>query len=239
MLLRRLILPLLVAVLAVVALPLPAGAQASSTSSSAAAAPSTLDWRSCRGGFQCATLTVPWDDAVPDGRTVDLALLRAPARDQERRIGSLVMNPGGPGGSAVEFVRSIYSSLPAELRDRFDIVGFDPRGSGQSDPVECGYDMDALYALDFSPDDQAERDELIAGMQSFVDACVVTNGDYLRHVSTADTVRDLEKVRAALGDDKLTFLGYSYGTYIGAKYAEAFPDKVRALVLDGAVDPSI
>ena len=138
MLLRRLILPLLVAVLAVVALPLPAGAQASSTSSSAAAAPSTLDWRSCRGGFQCATLTVPWDDAVPDGRTVDLALLRAPARDQERRIGSLVMNPGGPGGSAVEFVRSIYSSLPAELRDRFDIVGFDPRGSGQSDPVECG-----------------------------------------------------------------------------------------------------
>lgn len=224
---------LLFAVVAVVAASLPAaaGAQAAGTG--------TLDWRACGRGFECATLTVPWDDAAPGGPTVDLALVRAPARDQDRRIGSLVMNPGGPGGSAVDFVRSIDDTLPAELRDRFDIVGVDPRGSGRSDAVDCGYDMAKFYALDFSPDDQAERDALIAGVREYVDACVAANGDYLRHVSTADTVRDLEKVRVALGEEKLTFLGYSYGTYIGAKYAEAHPDRVRALVLDGAVDPSI
>ncbi len=99
--------------------------------------------------------------------------------------------------------------------------------------------MSKYYALDFSPDDQAERDALVAGMQKYVDACVASEGDFLRYISTDYTVRDLDKVRAALGDDRLTFLGYSYGTYIGAKYADAFPDRVRALVLDGAVDPSL
>jgi pimeloyl-ACP methyl ester carboxylesterase len=139
----------------------------------------------------------------------------------------------------VEYVRGAVATLPRELRDRFDIVGVDPRGSGLSKPVQCRYDMARYYALDFSPDDQAERDALVAGVQQYVDACVAANGDYLRHVTTDDTVRDLDKVREALGDDKLTFLGYSYGTYIGAKYAAAHPDRVRALVLDGAVDPSL
>ena len=226
--------PLLLLVLALVlatGLPVAAGAQSDAAGS--------LRWRSCGGGFECSTLTVPWDDAAPEGPTVDLALVRAPARDRDRRIGSLVMNPGGPGGSAVEFVRSVYDVLPGTLRVRFDFVGFDPRGSGKSDPVECGFDMSRLYALDFSPDDPAERAALVAGFQAFVDACVAANGDYLQHVSSDDTVRDLEKVRQALGDDRLTYLGFSYGTYIGAKYAAAYPDRVRALVLDGAVDPSI
>jgi len=226
--LRRLLLSAVVAVLALGVLPVPP-----------AGADSGLRWRSCRGGFECATLTVPWDDAAPDGPTVDLAIVRAPARDPQRRIGSLLINPGGPGGSAIGFVRGSYGALPAELRDRFDIVGVDPRGSGESDPVSCGYDMASFYAADFSPDDQAERDALAAEVRRFVDACVAANGDYLRHVSTADTVRDLDKVREALGDEKLTFLGYSYGTLIGARYAEAYPDRVRALVLDGAVDPAI
>jgi len=228
---RRLVLLLVAAGLLAGALPGAAGARTD--------AGGTLRWRSCGGGFECATLTVPWDDAAPGGPSVDLTLVRRPARDQEGRIGSLVLNPGGPGGSSVEFVRSVAGQLPDALQDRFDIVGFDPRGSGRSDPVECGYDMAELYALDFSPDDQAERNVLVAGMQDFVDACVAANGEYLRHVSTDDTVRDLDKVRAALGDERLTFLGYSYGTYIGAKYAAAYPDRVRALVLDGAVDPSI
>ncbi|MFM8305078.1 MAG: alpha/beta hydrolase [Actinomycetota bacterium] len=198
-----------------------------------------LRWRACGGGFECATLSVPRDDAQPDGPTVSLALVRAPARDPEQRIGSLVVNPGGPGGSAVDYVRGSARALPSELRDRFDIVGVDPRGSGQSDPIRCRFDMARYYALDFSPDDAAERAALVTGIQEYVDACVAAEGDDLRYVSTDATVRDLDKVRAALGDDRLTFLGYSYGTYIGAKYAAAFPDRVRALVLDGAVDPSI
>lgn len=232
MLLRRVLVRALLVALVLAALPSAAGAQVQP-------AVDALRWRACGSGFQCSTLTVPWDDAEPAGPMVDLALIRSPAEDRERRIGSLLVNPGGPGGSAIDYVRYAARTLPAELRDRFDIVGVDPRGSGESGPVDCRYDMSKFYALDFSPDDQAEREALVAGMQAFVDACVASEGDYLDHISTDYTVRDLDKVRAALGDDKLTFLGYSYGTYVGAKYAEAFPDRVRALVLDGAVDPSI
>ena len=228
---------MLVAVL-VGAIPVTAGAQAT-TAPAAAPDSSAVRWRACGSGFQCGTLPVPLDNAAPGGPAIDLALIRSPAKDPSRRIGSLVMNPGGPGGSAVDFVRSIAPTLPTELRDRFDIVGVDPRGSGRSDPVQCKYDMDAFYALDFSPDSPAERADLVAGVQKYVDACIAAEGDTLRHISTDDTVIDLERVRSALGDEKLTFLGFSYGTYIGAKYAQAYPDRVRALVLDGAVDPSI
>lgn len=199
----------------------------------------SLRWRPCGGGLQCATLTVPRDDADPAGPTVDLALIRRPADDRDARIGSLLVNPGGPGASAVDFVRTSAWSLPDELLARFDIVGVDPRGSGRSDPVDCDYDLARYYALDFSPDDVEERNALVDGVQALVDACVAANGDYLRHVTTDATVRDMERVRVALGDERLTFLGFSYGTYLGAKYAEAHPDRVRALVLDGAVDPSI
>ena len=166
-------------------------------------------------------------------------MIRLPARDQSKRIGSLVVNPGGPGGSGVDFVASAADSLPDELRERFDIVGFDPRGTGQSDPVNCKADMSSYYRLDFSPDDDAERAALVSGIQSFVDACARNEGSRLPYLTTDATVRDLDELRAALGDDKLTFLGYSYGSYLGAKYAEAYPDHVRALVLDGAVDPSL
>jgi len=239
-LLRRGLVRALFVVLVVGTFPSVAAAQTTGAPTSATAPTSGgLRWQPCRSGFECSTLTVPRDDAQPAGPTVDLALIRSPARDQDRRIGSLLVNPGGPGGSAIDYVRYATHTLPAELRDRFDIVGVDPRGSGESDPVKCKYDMSKYYALDFSPDDQAERDALVAGMQKFVDACVASEGDYLRYISTDYTVRDLDKVRAALGDDRLTFLGYSYGTYIGAKYAAAFPDRVRALVLDGAVDPSL
>jgi len=210
-----------------------AGAQAGSV------AKGTLRWRSCGGSFECSTMRVPLDYSNPAGAQVNLAVIRRPARDQSKRIGSLVVNPGGPGGSGVEFVASQADSMPDELRDRFDIVGFDPRGTGQSDPVDCKADMNAYYRLDFSPDDDAERAALVAGIQSFVDACTRNEGSRLPYLSTDSTIRDLDELRAALGDDQLTFLGYSYGSYLGAKYAEAYPDHVRALVLDGAVDPSL
>lgn len=235
MLLRHRLTSVLLVVLVVGGFPAVAGASGTTAASPTGA----LRWRDCNQGFECATLTVPLDDAAPSGPTIDLAVIRDPARDPERRIGSLVVNPGGPGGSAIEFVRSIARTLPTDLRDRFDIVGIDPRGSGRSDPVDCRYDMSSYYALDFSPDDPAERDALVAGVRKFVDACVAAEGDKLRHLSTDATVRDLERLRMALGDDKLTYLGFSYGTSIGAKYAAAYPDRVRALVLDGAVDPAL
>jgi pimeloyl-ACP methyl ester carboxylesterase len=199
----------------------------------------TLRWRSCSVSFECTTMRVPLDYANPSGPQVNIAVARLPARDQSKRIGSLVMNPGGPGGSGVDFVLGAAETLPSELRDRFDIVGFDPRGTGQSDPVNCKADMNAYYRLDFSPDDDGERAALVSGIQAFVDACEHNEGSRLPYLSTESTVRDLDQLRAALGDQKLTFLGYSYGSYLGAKYAEAYPDHVRALVLDGAVDPSL
>jgi pimeloyl-ACP methyl ester carboxylesterase len=199
----------------------------------------TLRWRSCGGSFECTELRVPLDFTNPVGPQVNLAVVRLPAIDQSRRIGSLVVNPGGPGGSGVEYVLGSADTLPSELRERFDIVGFDPRGTGQSDPVNCRFDMGAYYHLDFSPDDDAERAALVSGIQAFVDACARNEGSRLPYLSTDSTIRDLDELRAALGDEKLTFLGYSYGSYLGAKYAEEYPDHVRALVLDGAVNPSL
>jgi pimeloyl-ACP methyl ester carboxylesterase len=217
----------------VVAVAAPASAQTGS------ATPGTLRWRSCGSAFECATMRVPLDYANQTGPQVDIAVVRLPAANPSKRIGSLVVNPGGPGGSGVEYVLQAADTLPRELRDRFDIVGFDPRGTGQSDPIDCKADMNAYYRLDFSPDNDAERAALVAGIQQFVDACTRNESSRLPFLSTDYTVRDLDELRAALGDQKLTFLGYSYGSYLGAKYAEAYPDHVRALVLDGAVDPSL
>jgi pimeloyl-ACP methyl ester carboxylesterase len=221
------------AVISVVVVDGVAGAQTASSSKG------TLRWRSCGGSFECTSMRVPLDYTNPFGSQVNLEVVRLPATDQSRRIGSLVVNPGGPGGSGVEYVLGSADTLPSELRERFDIVGFDPRGTGQSDPVNCKSDMNAYYHLDFSPDDDAERTALVSGIQAFVDACARNEGSRLPYLSTDSTIRDLDELRAALGDEKLTFLGYSYGSYLGARYAEAYPDHVRALVLDGAVDPSL
>lgn len=216
----------------------PAGAAPRAGRALAGAGEPALRWRPC-GGFQCATLPVPLDHADPSGPRIELSVIRAPAREPDRRIGALVVNPGGPGGSGVDYVRDAATSFPGELRDRFDIVGFDPRGVGGSGPVDCVKDMGPYYALDFSPDTPAERDALVAGVRAFVDGCVRNEGERLAHLSTDDTVRDLDRIRAALGDDRLTYLGFSYGTVLGARYAAAYPDRVRALVLDGALDPSL
>lgn len=201
--------------------------------------PAPLKWHSCNNGGQCATLAVPLDDTVPGGPTIDLALVRFRARDSQHRIGSLVVNPGGPGASGVDFAVAISGGLPAELRNHFDIVGFDPRGTGQSEGVDCHVDLDAYYALDWAPSTPAERAQLIAGVMKIVNACQQADGAMLPYLTTERTARDLDRIRAALGDDKLTYYGGSYGTYLGAWYAEQFPKRVRALVLDGAVDPAL
>ncbi len=197
-----------------------------------------LEWTDC-GDAECAVLPVPLDDRLVGGPTIDLALIRYRARDREHRIGSLLVNPGGPGASGVDYVSAAASSLPPEILDRFDIVGFDPRGVGQSNGVDCTDDLDPLYDAEFAPDDDAERAELEAAVQALVTQCAQRDGAILPYLTTERAARDLDRIREALGDDQLTYLGYSYGTYLGAWYAEQFPDRVRALVLDGAVDPAL
>jgi pimeloyl-ACP methyl ester carboxylesterase len=210
----------------------------STTSGGNSQAASQLDWQSCDDG-ECATLKVPLDRTQPDGRQIELALARQQTADPAKRIGSLLINPGGPGASGTDFVQAISGELPKAITDRFDIVGWDPRGTGKSSPVRCGQNIDYLFDIDTAPDDAAERTALQAASQKFAQACEQGSGDLLAHIASVDTVHDMESIRAALGDEKLTYAGFSYGTYLGALYAQEYPDKVRALLLDGAVDPAV
>jgi pimeloyl-ACP methyl ester carboxylesterase len=211
-----------------------------SAASAASAAPhSTLRWTACGGGVECARLKVPLDDTVPGGPTISLAIARVRARTPQHRIGSLLINPGGPGASGIQYLREGSNTLPGTIRDQFDLVSFDPRGVGASAPVECTPSLDSLYNLDFAPRDDAARQALLAGVRAFVAQCQAKAGAELPYVSTERAARDMDRIRAALGDKRLTYLGYSYGTYLGSLYADRFPTHVRAMVLDGAVDPAL
>jgi pimeloyl-ACP methyl ester carboxylesterase len=200
----------------------------------------SIDWSDCGGGFQCGILDVPRDYANPSGPIVRLALIRLTGSDPAHRIGSLVVNPGGPGASAVDFVRQAAEGMfPAAVRARFDIVGVDPRGVGASTPIRCVDDLEHFIPRDARADTPADLQDLVAGAKAFAAGCGRRNADLLAHLGTSDVARDLDLVRAALGDAKLTYLGFSYGTLIGATYASLFPDRIRAMVLDGAVDPGL
>ncbi|SNS49516.1 alpha/beta hydrolase fold [Actinomadura meyerae] len=198
-------------------------------------------WKSCDNGFECATVQVPLNYAEPNGAKVGISVIRLPAEDRSDRIGSLLTNPGGPGGSGVDFVRQAARTFGSDLRRRFDIVGFDPRGVAASDPVICntGPELDEFFATDASPDDQQETKALGAQSEKFAQRCKTKDASKLPYVGTLNAARDMDVLRAALGDEKLTYYGASYGTYLGAFYAEQFPKNVRALVLDGAVDPQL
>lgn len=201
-----------------------------------------LTWQSCGDGFDCATARVPLDYDTPAGRTIELALIRLPATDQTRRIGSLFVNPGGPGNSGVEFVRTAArTAYPADVRARFDIVGMDPRGVAASTPVRCfASETDRQQFMSQYILIPTSRAELAAAADKATDLarrCHARMGWLLPHLSTANVARDLDLLRKAVGDAKLNYVGYSYGTYLGATYANLFPDKVRALALDGNTDP--
>ncbi|MEU2119682.1 alpha/beta hydrolase [Streptomyces sp. NPDC016459] len=202
-----------------------------------------LMWRDCGvAGFQCATLRAPLDYAKPDGPSVKLAVSRVRATGPGKRLGSLLVNPGGPGGSAVGYLQG-YAGIgyPAPVRARYDMVAVDPRGVARSEPVECltGPRMDTYTQVDQTPDDRAETDALSAAFKDFAAGCEKRSGKILPHVSTVETARDMDILRAVLGDAKLSYVGASYGTFLGATYAELFPDRVGRLVLDGAMDPSL
>lgn len=199
------------------------------------AAVGVLDWSSC-GANECARLDVPLDHADPGGSTISLAVERHRASGE--RIGVLVVNPGGPGGDGTSLVDRIVTGAP-ELADRFDVVGWDPRGVGDSAPLRCDDGLRELYRLDATPDDDAELEALHAAAADAADACDAAHGDLLPHLGTVATVDDLELLRQALGEDEISFLGFSYGTAIGLVYAERHGDHLRALVLDGIFDPTV
>lgn len=190
--------------------------------------------------FKCATVTVPLDGADPGGTTIDLAMSRLPAADPTRRIGSLLINFGGPGVAGVGELPNFAVLLAADAGDRdnlvnrFDLVAFDPRGIGRSAPLDCGIDLAACYATDPTPDDSTELAAWVAGARQVADACGANAGPLLTHMGTKDVVEDVERVRQALGEDRISFLGISYGTSIGARYA----DRPRSLrLLAGSATP--
>jgi pimeloyl-ACP methyl ester carboxylesterase len=199
-----------------------------------------LKWHAC-GRDQCTFLTVPLDYDHPDGDTLDLAVLKVPAQDKGARIGSLVVNPGGPGGSGVQYAAAGSLQFGSALSRVFDIVGFDPRGVGQSDPLHCvdTKQLDALLAFDPDPDTLAERNKMDQLIRGFGKGCLDRSGALARHMSTNEVARDMDILRAALGQRKLDYLGASYGTLIGATYANLFPGHVGRFVLDGAIDPAL
>ena len=198
-----------------------------------------LEWQDCADGFECATFEVPRDYRHPRGRTLELAVTRLPAQSQNRRIGSLFVNFGGPGAPAVEIIHAVGKELFASLNDRFDIVGFDPRGVGESRPaIDCraNQETEGVYRQPFPTPENLDVGALLDVNRRYIARCLALNPGILPYVSTANVARDMDLLRAAVGDRKLTYLGFSFGTFIGATYATLFPDNYRSLVLDGALE---
>jgi pimeloyl-ACP methyl ester carboxylesterase len=210
-----------------------------------------IAWAACNdvaAGAQCATIEAPLDWALPDGEQIELALARIPASDQANRIGSLLINPGGPGGSGIDSLEYLYSGISPEVQGIspevqavYDVLAFDPRGVGQSTPISCYQtteEQDAFWSATW-PSTPEGYEASVEVIQPFIDACVANSGAILGFVDTKSAARDMDLIRQLVGDDELYYLGYSYGTQLGATYAELFPDKVGRLVLDGAVDMSL
>ncbi|MER6820637.1 alpha/beta hydrolase [Streptomyces cellulosae] len=207
-----------------------------------------LDWGRCEATaegpapgdeWRCATLKVPLDWSKPDGETIDLALIRAEATGDDR-IGSLLFNFGGPGGSGVSTLPA-YADMAADLRERYDLVSWDPRGTGASGGVRCRDDKAieaAESSVDWTPDTPAEERVFLEDAADFGKGCQKAAGKLMAHVSTTDTARDMDRIRQALGDDRMHYFGISYGTELGGVYAHLFPDKVGRMTLDAVVDPT-
>ncbi len=212
-----------------------------------------IDWEACKNlpapapgapaadiDWQCGTLDVPLDHGRPDGEKTGIAMIRAAATGpRSERIGSLLFNFGGPGGSGIDTLPGLAGQYKT-LHKRYDLVSFDPRGVGRSEGVRCldDRDLDAYFAADNTPDDKAEEKAYLGRIHDFAAACEKKSGRILPHVGTENAARDMDRMRAALGDDKMHYFGISYGTELGAVYAHLFPKRVGRAVLDSPVDPT-
>ncbi len=197
----------------------------------------TVEWSEC-GALECSTIVVPLDWSNPNGQTITLAINRFRAGDQGNRLGTVVINPGGPGGSGLELTEYFSSFAGERLLEHYDIVGFDPRGVGQSSPVNCGDadELNAFFLSDSFATTSAEIDQQIATNEAFASRCRELTGPLIANVDTASAARDMDVIRALVGDEELHYLGFSYGSQLGATYAVLYPQNVGHLVLDGAVD---
>lgn len=202
-----------------------------------------IAWSPCQDGLQCGSLAVPLDYFRPDSPTIEIAVARHPAEDPGADDGAVVINPGGPGGSGIDDLPSELSVLTSGLLEHFDIVSFDPRGVDRSDPVTCGETGSTSVPQGLLPDPvpmtASAQQAVLAGDQAYADACQKASGSLLPYVGTADAARDLDRLRAALGQAQLAYIGHSYGTLLGLTYAQMFPTHVRAMVLDGVIDPAL
>lgn len=194
--------------------------------------PEPIEWEDCRFG-ECALLEVPLDYEDPGGETIEVHAARAPASGE--RIGALFVNPGGPGAGGADFASILAMILPREITERFDIVGVDPRGTGESTPIDCGVSATELYGTDHTLEGEDDEATLLEISDAYVDDCALRYGDLLQHVGTRDVARDMNTVLRAMGEDEMHYLGFSYGTAIGQVYADLFPSRVRSMILDGVL----
>ncbi|MFQ6272443.1 alpha/beta hydrolase [Kutzneria viridogrisea] len=229
---------------------------ATATAAPAATSVPAVSWGACAAAdltavpaadkdkYTCAVYAVPLDYKHPDAGSINLALMRRAANDQAHRIGSLFLNPGGPGGSGYKMpISGAARYFTSEVADRFDMIGFDPRGVGRSTPLRCfntQEDYDRVFAKAASvPVSRQEEKDTLAVYDEYGDFCSRIAGPLKEHMSTADVARDLDRMRAAVGDTKLNYVGFSYGTLLGATYANMFPNNARAIIIDGNVDPKL
>lgn len=199
------------------------------------------EWEPC-GDFECTRIEVPLDYGHPRADRIQLNLLKNPADEPSQRVGALLVNPGGPGAPGTDMAgKSAKNYFRAPLRDSFDLIGFDPRGTGASTPVDCltNRELDEFVAADPDPDTSAEVTEFVDWTERFGAGCARLSGELAEHVSTYDAARDMDIIRAVLDEPKLNYFGFSYGTKLGSTYAAQFPGRVGRLVLDGAVDISL
>ncbi len=201
--------------------------------------PASIVWDEFNDAVDVGTLEVPVDYAEPDGPRFELFLARYHALDPDQRIGTLLVNPGGPGFGGTDMAFFAAQIFDRELLDRFDIIGWDPRGTGESDPpIDCIDDYDPYFtAIDTTPESEAERAALIETAEDFARQCIGRNREIIQHVGTNDAARDMDAIRRSIGEDQISYFGFSYGSELGATWATLFPDTVRAAVLDGASDP--
>ncbi|MFG2295540.1 alpha/beta hydrolase [Streptomyces sp. NPDC048603] len=219
--------------------PLLTATQATAAGAEAAYLKQKPNWQRCAAdqpaAYECATLKVPLDYRRPEGRKIDLAISRIKSTNPAKRQGILLSNPGGPGGPGLDMPLLMHQQMPANVRDQYDLIGFDPRGVGKSSPITCGLtEAEQNFDRAYRPGTYAAD---VAWARTVADKCREKSGDVLRHITTRNTARDMDTVRAVLGEKKTSFVGYSYGTYLGAVYSQMFPQRTDRFVLDSAVDP--